>query len=475
MSASDNIIDAALPASLDAERAVLGAMLLDASAIDTVAQMLKPAHFHHAIHQQLFKVIIELHGRHVAIDVTTVVDEMQRLGQLEKAGGPAYINALDQNVFATTNAEHYARIVVEKYQLRELVRITQEIQQKAYHQAEGVDAILDNAGKLIYDLSEQRSARDFVEVGNLVIGAVDEIDVRSKSTHDVTGVATGFTDLDTYTGGLQTSDLIILAARPSVGKTAFALNLSLNVGAGLRNRQVDAALQRPVGVFSLEMGANQITQRLLATLAEVPMHLMRTGRLNTTYRERIHRAAKQLGGSQIHVDDTPNISVLELRSKARRLKTKVPELSLLVIDYLQLMHSGGRVESRQQEVSEITRSLKALARELELPIIALSQLSRLIEHRKGKNARPMLSDLRESGAIEQDADIVMFIHREKITERREDEEEGGAAARAQAQTSELVIGKHRNGPIGIIDMVFFPEIATFRTLAKQYSDDEVGF
>lgn len=464
------VVDANPPANVDAEKTVLGSMILDHDAIEIVAGILKPTCFFHLRHQQLYTAILDLYEKGTAIDFTTLIDEMKRRKLLDEIGGPGYIASLEQYVFSTSNAPHHANIVLRKHQLRELIRVTQEIQEDAYTEREDVDDILDNAEKLIFDLGEQRTTRDFVDVGSLTIETVDEIEKRCGATHELTGVETGYADLDEWTGGLQKSDLIILAARPSVGKTAFALNMALNVGAGLRNRIVDESLQRGVGVFSLEMSSSQVNQRLLSTFSEVPMHLMRTGKLSARDKERLHKYAKQFSGVPIYIDDTPSISILELRAKARRLVARQPNLSMLIIDYLQLMRGGGRVENRQQEISEITRSLKALARELNLPIIALSQLSRLIEQRKGKNSRPILSDLRESGAIEQDADVVMFLHREKSYDKKDEDEEERPKARITTEKAELIIGKQRNGPIGIINLVFFRETATYHSLAKNFDD-----
>lgn len=468
-------LPAAPPSNVDAEKAVLGSMILDAQAIEVVAALLKPASFYQDRHRYIYEVILDLHEKGMGVDFTTVVDELNRKKQLEKVGGPAYVTGLEAHVFSTANVEHHARIVLEKYQLRELADLAAAIRHEALTEQDAVGTLLDMAEKRIFDLSEQRTTRDFQDIGTLTIQTIDEIDRRAGSTQEVTGVATGYADLDEWTGGLQKSDLIILAARPSVGKTAFALNMTANIGAGLRSRQLHPDLARPVGVFSLEMSAPQINMRLLSTITEVPMHVMRTGRLTTRDKQRLHTMARQLHGLPIYIDDTPGISILELRAKARRLASMRPDLSLLMIDYLQLMRGGGRVENRQQEIAEISRSLKALARELNVPIIALSQLSRLIEQRKGKNSRPVLSDLRESGAIEQDADVVMFLHREKNYDKKDEDDDQPKGA-ITAEKAELIIGKQRNGPIGIIDLVFFRETATYHNLARNVGgDDGPGF
>ena len=467
-------VDAELPHATDAEKAVLGAMILDAEQIEVVMALIKPDYFFHPRHRQLCADIIDLYEKGQSVDFTTLTTEMRRRGWLEEVGGPAYIIGLEQYVFSTSNAKDHANIVLQKHQLRELINIADIIKDHASTEADDVDKLLENAEKMILDLGERRPTKDFQDVGTLTIETIEEIDRRSRSTHDVTGVATGYTDLDEWTGGLQSSDLIILAARPSVGKTAFALNMVCNIGAGLRERRIMPEMRRPVGIFSLEMGASQINMRLLSTVSTVPMHKMRSGRLQPGEMKRIHEYAEVLHDAPIFVDDTPGISVLELRSKARRLYSRRPDLSLIIIDYLQLMRGSGlrSGDNRQQEVAEISRSLKALARELNVPIIALSQLSRLIEQRKGKGARPMLSDLRESGAIEQDADVVMFLHREKHFDKKDSEDEEERNADIHAEPAELIIGKQRNGPIGTIDLVFFRQTATYHNLHHTHFDSD---
>ncbi len=470
MSASS---DVAMPHSTDAEKAVIGAMILDVSQIENVMALIKPEAFYHRRHELLCRAIVDLYEKGLSVDFTTLTTEMRRRGQLEEVGGPGYIIGLEQYVFSTANAKDHAQIVLEKYQLRELINIAEVIKDQASSEANDVDVLLSQAEAMVFELGEKRPTRDFQEIGPLTMETIEEIDRRSRSNHDVTGVATGYADLDEWTGGLQSSDLIILAARPSVGKTAFALNMVCNIGAGLRERRVVQDLRRPVGVFSLEMSASQINMRLLSTISTVPMQKMRSGKLTQTEMRRIHEYAEQLHGAPIFIDDTPGISVMELRAKARRMYARRPDLSLIIIDYLQLMRGSGlrSGDNRQQEVAEISRSLKALARELNVPIIALSQLSRLIEQRKGKGARPMLSDLRESGAIEQDADVVMFLHREKHFDKKEDDEEHQAAD-IHAEPAELIIGKQRNGPIGTIDLVFFRQTATYHNLHHGYNNED---
>lgn len=469
------IIDAVPPSNIDAEKAVLGSMILDAAAIDSVRAIVTKQHFFNSRHQLIFEALCELHEKRTVIDFTTVIDELRRRRVLEEVGGPPYILSLEQHVFSTANASHHAHIIRQKHQLRELIRITDDIKQEAFTERDGASELINRAQQLIFKLSEDGADRDFRDIGSLTLETVDEIDRRCSASHEVHGVATGYAQLDEWTGGFQKSDLLILAARPSMGKTAFGLNIALNVGAGLRNRRLGAAEPQGVGIFSLEMSAAQINQRLLSTIAEVPMHLMRSGKMNASDRQKLHHCAKQLFSMPIFIDDTPGIGIMEMRAKARRLAVTCPNLSLLIIDYLQLMRGSDRPENRQQEIAEITRSLKGLARELQVPILALSQLSRLIEQRKGKNAKPMLSDLRESGAIEQDADVVMFIHRERSYDRRDAENEEKSKARITTEKAELIIGKQRNGPVGTIDLVFFNETATFHNLARPVDEDGPGF
>lgn len=463
-----------MPHSLEAEKAVLGAMILDASQIEVVMAVLRPDFFYHYRHRLLCEAIMEIYEKGQSVDFTTLGTEMRRRGQLEEVGGPGYIIGLEQYVFSTANAKDHAQIVLQKHQLRELIGIANVIKTDAETEAKDVNALIEQAEAMIFELGEQRPTKEFQEIGALTVETIEEIDRRSRSTTDITGVGTGYTDLDEWTGGFQSSDLIILAARPSVGKTAFALNMVCNIGAGLRERRIMEELRRPVGIFSLEMSASQINMRLLSTISTVPMHKMRSGRLTQQEMRRIHEYAEALHDAPIFVDDTPGISVLELRAKARRMYARRPDLSLLIIDYLQLMRGSGlrSGDNRQQEVAEISRSLKALARELNVPIIALSQLSRLIEQRKGKGARPMLSDLRESGAIEQDADVVMFLHREKHFDKKDSEDEEQRNADIMAEPAELIIGKQRNGPIGTIDLVFFRQTATYHNLHHHPGGDD---
>jgi len=444
------------PHNLDAERAVLGTMLLDNNTISLVVELLQKETFYSSAHQIIFEAIMSLFDNGVAVDLTTLCDELKRRNVLDAVGGPGYLASLEQFVLSTANIHHHAKIVYNKAKLRKLIRASGTILEQAYNEAYEVEEMLDRSEKLIFDISQERATRDFAHISDLTAEAIEEINIRYHSKMEVTGLATGFIELDQMTCGLQTSEMIIIAGRTSIGKTAFSLNIATHVG---------MRLNRPVGIFSLEMAASQVNTRLLCSLAHVSSGRVRTGYVSGPELKKLTDKASLLSAAPIYIDDTPGMSILELRAKARRLKAIEKELALIIVDYLQLMRGSGRTENRQQEVADISRSLKSLARELEIPIIALSQLSRLIEHRKGHEKRPLLSDLRESGAIEQDADVVLFVHREREIEETE-ELEGESAPKKPGQISEIIIGKQRNGPLGIVKLIFFPDITMFATPPK---------
>jgi len=446
------------PHSLEAEASVLGAILLDNTALSLVLDKLQKEHFYSASNQILYEIIVSLNEKNIAVDLTTLVEKLKKEKLLEKVGGLGYVASLEDRVISPTHIEQYARIVRDKARIRQLISSAYEILENAYNEEMDASVLIDHSEKLIFDISQQRISSDFQTISDLTIKSLEDIQRRYHDKHEVTGIATEYYKLDELTSGLQRTELIILAARPSKGKTAFGLNVALNVAD--RNK-------KPVGIFSLEMASEQINQRLLSTLARVSSQRIRTGYLTADELKRLSEYGHRLSEAPIYIDDTPGISVLELRAKARRLKSRVPELSLLIVDYLQLMHSGGRVENRQQEVAEISRSLKALARELEVPLIAISQLSRLIEHRSGKDKKPMLSDLRESGAIEQDADVVLFIHPEPPPEEEEEETEEESTS-LHAKKTEIIISKQRNGPLGTVDLLFFPEFMLFSNPPRGY-------
>ncbi|MFH0794703.1 MAG: replicative DNA helicase [bacterium] len=444
-----------LPHSLDAERAVLGSILLDNRTLPLVQERLRPELFYNSSHRLIYQAIHELNGRGTPIDLTTLCDFLMQANQLDAVGGPAYLASLEQYVVSTANISHHVQLVHDKARMRELLEAGGRIQEMAVSETAPVDEILNLSEKLVYDISQDRPGGDFETVASVMGEAMEEIDHRYHHRQEVTGLPTGYTKLDEMTTGFHPSELVILASRPSVGKTALALNIAAHVA-------VERGL--PVGIFSLEMSRQQLAQRLLSVLSRVPLAKLRKGIMSRAELEKLTEKSRLLGATPIYLDDTPGLNILELRAKARRLQSRVKNLSLLVVDYLQLMRGIGRQENRQQEVAEITRSLKALARELNIPVLALSQLSRLIEQRKGRNVRPMLSDLRESGAIEQDADIVLFIHRER------DKKEGAVdeqAKRRQIEIAELIIGKARNGPVGEIELLFIGELTRFENLAAE--------
>ncbi|MBN1903458.1 replicative DNA helicase [Candidatus Sumerlaeota bacterium] len=441
-----------LPHSPEAEASALGCMLLDNTTIALVVDHIQRDHFYNANNQLIFETILSLFEQNIPVDLTTLTTELQKTKSLEKAGGLGYIASLEDRVISPLNIEHYANIIRDKARIRRLILSSYDILETAYSEEMDASQLIDYSEKLIFEISQERISRDFRSIGDLTIKTLEDVQRRYHDKHEVTGIATEFYKLDELTSGLQRSDLIILAARPSKGKTAFGLNIALNVA--VHNNL-------PVGIFSLEMSAEQLNQRLISTLAKVSSLRIRTGFLTEGELKRLSEYGRKLSEMPIFIDDTPGISVLELRAKARRLKSRTPDLSLLIVDYLQLMHSGGKIENRQQEVAEISRSMKALSRELNIPVIAISQLSRMIEHRSGKDKKPMLSDLRESGAIEQDADVVMFIHPEPPPEGSPEEEGEESEVPLPAQLTEIIIAKQRNGPLGNVKLLFFPEFMLF--------------
>jgi len=434
---------------LSAERAVLGAVLTDNAVIGDVGQLVSPDDFSSPAHSQIFAAMIGLYTTQRVVDHLTLSEELKTRGVLSTVGGPSYLMGLDQQVPFSANAAHYARLVKDKAVRRRLASAASEILQLANQDTGELDALLDEAQQRVFRIAEKKLMGDLRPVSELMEPTLVLLDTMQRSQSGVTGLSTGFVDLDLLLTGLHPGELIILAARPGIGKTSLAMNMALHAAL----KEPDAA----VGVFSLEMPADQLLMRLLASEARVDMKKLRGGRLTAHDQEKFQDAAAKLWNAPLYIDDTGALSPFDLRAKARRLKQKDPRLKLLVVDYLQLMHQKGRVESRQLEVAEISRSLKGLAKELGLPIVALSQLNRKVEERKG--GKPMLSDLRESGAIEQDADVVMFIHRE------DDGEEGGASRRPATEV-ELIIAKQRNGPIGSVDLVFLSEHTRFESRAR---------
>lgn len=434
------------PQNVEAEQAVLGAMLLSHDAVIVAMEKLQSQDFYRDVHRIIFEAMEHLHRENKEIDVITLPDELKRMKKLDDVGGLEYVLNLPNLVGSAANIEYYANIVAEKALARNLISTCTELTTEAYDGQKETEALLDDAERRILQLSDTKNRGDFASVGAVVEVTLDKITKLYENKAGLTGLPTGFRDLDRMTSGLQPSDLILVAARPSMGKTAFTLNIAQNVGV----RQ-----HKTVAFFSLEMSQEQLVQRLLCQIAHIDSQKLRTGQLNSDEEwTRLTDACDKLYESPIYIDDTPGISVAEMRSKARRLKSE-HGLNLIIVDYLQLMQ-GRNAESRQQEISEISRSLKALARELKVPLIALSQLSRSVESRQDK--RPMLSDLRESGALEQDADIVSFLYREDYYDKETENQ----------HITEVILAKHRNGPVGSVKLYFKNEFTLFLNLDTQH-------
>ena len=437
------------PQDFEAEKAVLGAMLLDKHAVSPAIELLQPDYFYSMANEKIFGAMLELYTRNVEVDVITIREELRRTGHLENIGGSAYLNELVSSVISSANVEAHAQIVAEKHMLRTLITTMSQNVQKCYDNREDAFGLIDEVERDIFKVSEARMKKSVVPLQQALVKTMEVLERIHGSKGGVTGVPTGFTDLDGMTGGLQKSDLIIIAARPSVGKTAFALSLA-------RNAAVKYGV--PTAVYSLEMSQQQLLIRLLAAEARVDAHALRTGTLPEEKWAQISTRIHKLAPAPLFIDDTPALSVLELRARARRLKSE-HDLGLVMVDYLQLMQGPARAESREREISMISRSLKILAKELDIPVIALSQLRRSVEERNDK--RPILSDLRESGALEQDADVVIFIHRPALygIESYPDGE-------STAGVAEVMISKQRNGPTGDVKLTFVKQYARFEDFAK---------
>ncbi len=446
--AADISLEKGLPHNLDAERCVLGAILLDNSLIDQAVEIIRPEDFYLTNHRLLFDQMLTLSEKSKGIDLVTLSEMLSQAGQLENMGGASFISSLVDGVPRLSNLANYAQIIREKSTLRRLIKSSTHIITECYEQQQEVDSILDSAEKAIFDLAESNIRTGFVPFNEIARLGLKKIEDASKRKQMITGIPTGFKVLDELTSGLQPSDLVILAARPSMGKTALALNIATN--AAVQN-------QKCVGVFSLEMSSDQLFMRVLCSEARIDAHKLRTGYVGHEDWRHIARTLESLHKAKIFIDDTPGLSLLEMRAKVRRLKAN-SGLDLLVVDYLQLMSGGrGRFENRQQEISNISRGLKGLAKEMNVPIVALSQLSRAPETRTGERGhRPQLSDLRESGSLEQDADVVLFIYRDEVYHRTDE----------NAGLAEVIIGKQRNGPIGSIQLAFLREYTRFENLWK---------
>jgi replicative DNA helicase len=438
-----------LPHNEEAERNVLGAILLDTQAILDIMDLIDEYCFYHTGNAIIYRTMKDLYARNTRIDHITLTEALSNQGKLDAVGGIFYLTTLVENVVTTSNILHHANILRDKYIARRLVQAAEHIAQKSLEQNIDTESLVLDAERLIFDIAQKKEHRDIQLLSNLLTEGMNVIQDSFKNRGLLTGIPTGYKNLDNLTGGFQKSDLIIIAARPSVGKTALALNI-----ASYGSRPLAAKKAYPVLLFSLEMSKEQIVQRMLCTEAGVTSEKIRRGFLSNRNWDDLFNAAKKLNDSVIYIDDTPGISVLELRAKAMRLKVKVPELSMIVVDYLQLMTGRARIESRQQEISEISRSLKALARELKIPVIALSQLNRQVEQR-GPDARPKLSDLRESGALEQDADVIIFLHRPAPEPGKEN------IPQATDNVYEIIVAKHRNGPTDTVKLAFIKDYTRF--------------
>ena len=441
------LIKRVLPHSIEAEQAVIGAMLMDKEAILTSSEIISGDDFYQSAYGVIFEAIVEIYNEGKPVDLITLQSRLKEKDVPAEISSLEFVRDLVAAVPTSANVKYYAEIVSEKAMLRRLIKLNEEIENMCYLGKEPTEAVLEITEKKVFELVQKRNTGDFVPIKQVVLNALDKIELASKNAGSVTGIPTGFLDLDYKTAGLQPSDLILVAARPSMGKTAFVLNIAQHVA---------FKANKSVAIFSLEMSKEQLVNRLFALEAQVDAQSLRTGNLKDSDWEKLIESAGTIGKSKLMIDDTPGISISELRSKCRKMKLE-HGLDIIIIDYLQLMTGrvGGRSESRQQEISEISRALKGVARELNVPVIALSQLSRAVEQRP--DHRPMMSDLRESGAIEQDADVVMFIYRDdyynKDTELK--------------NIAEIIIAKQRNGAIGTINLTWLPQYTKFANYLKE--------
>ena len=438
------LIKRTMPNSIEAEQSVIGAMMMDRAAIIAASETLLAEHFYHHQYAVLFDSMIELFNQNKPVDFITLQNKLKEKDLPPEITSLEYINDLVAAVPTSANIRYYANIVKEKAMLRKLIKVTETVQNECYAGNEELETIFANTEKNVFQLLQSQDTGEFVPIKQIVINALDRIEKASRIQGNVTGIATGFIDLDYRMSGLQPSDLILIAARPSMGKTAFVLNIAQYTAF-----HSDLA----TAIFSLEMSKEQLVNRLFSLESRVDAQMLRNGNLSDTDWEKLIEGAGTIGRSKLIIDDTPGISIGELRSKCRKYKLEY-NIQLVIIDYLQLMSGNGRTDSRQQEISEISRALKALARELHVPVIALSQLSRAVEQRP--DHRPMLSDLRESGAIEQDADVVMFIYRDDYYNKDTDKK----------NIAEVIIAKQRNGPIGTVNLVWLPQYTKFANMQR---------
>ena len=439
------VVKRVLPHSTEAEQSVLGAMIMDADAITTASEVITGDDFYNKQYGIIFDTIVELNNGGSPVDLVTLQNKLKEKNVPPEVSSMEYVKDFISSIYTSANVKNHAEIVQKNSVLRKLIRTTEKITDSCYFPKDDVEVILEETERKVFEIVQKRNTKDFVPIQQVVMNALDRLEKAAKQKGEITGVTTGFTDLDYATAGLQPSDLVLVAARPSMGKTAFALNIALN--AALKG-------QKTVAIFSLEMSKEQLVNRLFAMESKVNSQNLRTGKLSDKEWDQLMEGAIAVGKSKLVIDDTGSISVSELRSKCRKYKLE-HGLDMIMIDYLQLMTGSGKTDSRQQEVSEISRSLKALARELNVPVVALSQLSRKVEERPDK--RPMMSDLRESGAIEQDADVIMFIYRDDYYTKEKCERPGVA---------EIIIAKQRNGPVGTVELAWLADYTQFKNLAK---------
>ncbi len=440
----DALIKRIMPNSLEAEQSVIGSMIMDKEAIVIAMEMLMQEDFYHQQYGLLFQAMVDLYNASQPVDLVTLQNKLKSMNVPEEISSLEFIRDLLTAIPTSANVKSYAQIVKDKAVLRRLIKVTEEIENQCYAGTGELEDILADTERNIFGLLQNRNSGDYVPIKEIVLNALEKIELASKTQGNVTGIPTGFVDLDYKMSGLQPSDFILVAGRPSMGKTAFVLNVA---------QYVAFHENLPTAIFSLEMSKEQLVNRLFSLESRVDAQVLRSGSLADSDWEKLIEGAGVIGNSGLIIDDTPGISISELRSKCRKFKLE-HDIKLIIIDYLQLMSGNGRTESRQQEISEISRSLKGLARELNVPVIALSQLSRAVEQRP--DHRPMLSDLRESGAIEQDADVVMFIYRDDYYNKDSD----------MKNISEIIIAKQRNGPIGTINLVWLPQYTKFANMEK---------
>jgi replicative DNA helicase len=460
----DNLSNKIPPQNIEAEQAVLGAVLQDNESLTKSIEVLGSGgekNFYKEAHRVIYSAMLSLFEKNEPTDLLTITEALKKKGQLENVGGASYLSTLLDSTPTSANVAYHAKLVREKAILRDLIRASNTIIDQSFQESDDVEEVLDRAERAIFEISEKKIQPSFHPIKEIVKGSFESIERLVDKKGMIIGIPTGFKDFDQKTSGLHPSNLIILAGRPGTGKTALALNIAANIG--IREA-------RPVAFFSLEMSKEELAIRMLCSEAKVDSHRIRTGFPSKEYWPKLTTAAGSLSDALIMIDDTPAQTVLEIRAKARRLLSEYPELAVIVVDYLQLIRGRGGVENRQMEVAEITRSLKALAKELNIPVLALSQLSRAVEQRGGDH-RPQLSDLRESGAIEQDSDVVVFIHRKK--QIRKEEERGSYSENPEdyfsddGKTAEIIIAKQRNGPTGSIRLTFLEECTRFENLTMR--------